>query len=215
VEVLPEGGIFVLSDERIYHSSDDGSTWENWEAIAPLNARTVQFTKLEGIEAGGMQNLYWYGAQSNINTTSDGWRTRHLEWSFGFEIVRSYTYTFFLDRQHMWIYGMNAMYRSTNGGVNWTTVTPSIPQSPRIISSWPQPVSRGGMMSTEIELSRPGLVRIELYDLLGRRWAVVWDAEVTATRRTVQWSTAALERGVYVLLMVTTGGTASGRVVVR
>ncbi|MBN1449195.1 MAG: hypothetical protein JXA28_14810 [Bacteroidetes bacterium] len=215
VEVLSDGGIFVLSDKRIYHSSDDGLTWENWEATAPWNARTVQFTKLEGIEAGANQNLYWYGSQSNINTTTDGWKTRHLEWSFGFEIVRSYTYTFFLDRQHMWIYGMNAIYRSTDGGINWTNVTPSIPQSPRILSTWPQPAPRGGMMSTEVELPGPGPVRMELYDLLGRRRAVLWDAEVTATRRTVPWSTAGLERGVYVLRMVTAAGSASGRVVVH
>jgi photosystem II stability/assembly factor-like uncharacterized protein len=215
VQVLPDGGIFVLSDKRCYHSSDNGSTWEGWEAIAPLNTRTVQYTKLEGIEAGGKQNLYRYGAQSNINTTADGWRTRKLEWSFGFEIVRSYTYTFFLDRQNTWIYGMNAIYRSTNGGINWTNVTPTLPQSPLILSTWPQPVSQGGMMSTEVELIRPGPVRVELYDLLGRRRAVVLDTEVAATRRTVRWSTIGLGRGVYVLRLVAGSGVANAKVVVE
>jgi hypothetical protein len=71
------------------------------------------------------------------------------------------------------------------------------------------------MMSTEVDLTRPGPVKIELYDLLGRQRAVVLDTEVTATRRTVQWSTAGLERGVYVLRMVTGSGAANAKIVVE
>jgi len=215
VDVLRDGSIFVIARDRIYNSSDNGVSWDSWETTAGLyQLNTAQFTKLNGIEISQASNLYSYGTQYNIFTTEDGWRTRHLEWSFGCSVITAGS-IYFLDSLYGWMYGLNSIYRTTNGGINWTNVTPSVPQSPRILSTWPQPVAQGGVMSTEIELTRPGPVNIELFDLLGRRRAVVWDADFTATRRTLQWSTAGLERGVYVLRMVTGSGIANAKVVVE
>ncbi|MGB5075716.1 MAG: hypothetical protein WBQ23_16420, partial [Bacteroidota bacterium] len=57
------------------------------------------------------------------------------------------------------------VYRTTNGGVNWTKETPVLPSSPRIVSTWPQPAASGSAMNTIIDLTQPGSARLELYDL--------------------------------------------------
>ncbi|MGB5075718.1 MAG: T9SS type A sorting domain-containing protein, partial [Bacteroidota bacterium] len=49
---------------------------------------------------------------------------------------------------------------------------------------------------------QPGSARLELYDLLGRRRAVLFDGHSDAARRTVSWSAGGVEAGVYVLRLV-------------
>ncbi len=216
VQILDSGGIFVIAMLHLYYSSDGGASWEDWEpGTLYTTGNTTQFTKQEGIKIRTAQSLYEYGGNSNVYGTSDAWKTQDLQWSFGNHRVNNFSYVYFLDRMRGWIYGMTAIYRTTNGGINWTNITPTIPQTPRIVSTWPQPVMQGRVMSTEIELTRPGPVNIELFDLLGRRRAVVLDTQVDATRRIVQYSTAGLERGVYVLRMVTGSGIANAKVVVE
>ncbi|MBN1449198.1 MAG: hypothetical protein JXA28_14825 [Bacteroidetes bacterium] len=188
----------------LLRSMDGGSTWDSLK----MAAGTYEFTY---IDEHGRGSALGYNARAFLST-DDHWQTHTVQGERYGENPRGIR---FLDRLNGWVSLSRSILRTTNGGVNWTKVTPSLPVSPRILSTWPQPAPQGGMMSTEIELTRPGPVRIEIYDLLGRRRAVVWDAEVTATRRIVQWSTAGLERGFYLLRMVTTAGAASGRVVVR
>ncbi len=214
VEELPDGGTIVFTRESVYYSTDNGDTWEHWPARVTSGA-FVQFSKLAGLGLYGGFQFSDYGSQRDIMSTKDGWRSLHLEGSFGYGGIDSFVFMVFLDKLHGWVYGLNAIYRTTNGGVNWTNVTPSIPQSPRILSTWPQPVTHGRMMSTEVELTLPGPVKIELYDLLGRRLAEVFDAEVEAGRRTARWPTARLDHGVYILRLLTANGTASSKVVVQ
>ncbi len=94
------------------------------------------------------------------------------------------------------------VYRTSNGGVNWTKATPELPSSPRIVSTWPQPATGGSAMNTIIDLTQPGSARLELYDLLGRRRAVLFDGHSDAARRTISWSAGGVAAGVYVLRLV-------------
>ncbi len=191
-----------LGSYFIQRSSDAGFTWDTLDVVQ------------SNIEFSFMQNDgRSIGISGNrLVSTENGWNSYHIEQEiFGPALWNIYS----LDALNSWVTTSMTIMKTTNGGINWTNVTPSLPQSPRILSTWPQPVSQGGMMSTEVELTQPGPVRVELYDLLGRGRAVVLDAEVTATRRTVQWSTAGLERGVYVLRLVTGSGVANAKVIVE
>ena len=191
---------------KLYRSMNGGGTWDSVGVVQ----HNVKFSYIDenGHSVGYIDR---YDGTFWLVSTMDEW------YSFSIEEVYSTAITdiLFLDSRNGFLTTKYSILKTTNGGINWTKVTPSLPQSPRIISTWPQPVSQGGMMSTEIELTRPGPVRIELYDLLGRRRVVVLDAEVTATRRTVQWSTIGLERGVYVLRLVTGSGVANTKVMVK
>jgi photosystem II stability/assembly factor-like uncharacterized protein len=211
--------ILISANKTAYLHFREKGTWR-WNLLKSTNAGISwdsidviqQHVYIGNIDAGG--NSYGMSTISSqaFLSTSDEWRNTTVEGElYGRTVGGIYSRNYNISYAAL----EGSIIKTTNGGINWTNVTPSLPQSPRIISTWPQPVSQGGMMSTEVELTRPGPARIELYDLLGRRKAVVWDAEVTATRRTVQWSTAGLERGVYVLRMVTVDGVASRKVIVN
>jgi len=222
VEAPPElkaQDIIITADKTVYlHYQERGS--DRWKLLKSTNAgahwdsiEVIQYSMMIGnIDQSG--NSYGIGSLGHkfFISSTDEWRTYLVEGEFygyvGYGISSP-------DYYNAWVMTPFAILKTTNGGINWTDVTPSVPQSPRILSTWPQPVTQGGMMSTEVQLTRPGPVNIELLDLLGRRRVVVWDADVTATRRTVQWSTAGLERGVYMVRLVAGDGMASGKVVVN
>jgi photosystem II stability/assembly factor-like uncharacterized protein len=191
---------------KLYRSLDKGVSWDSIDVVQ-------QQIKLSFISTDGQSTGYRdrYDGTYELVSTTDEWRSYTVE-EYSTTAINE---ILFMDANNGFLATQYSILKTTNGGVNWTNVMHSIPQSSRILSTWPQPVSQGGMMRTEVELTHPGPVRIGLFDLLGRRRAVVSDAEVTATRRTVQWSTIGLERGVYVLRMVTGDGVASGKVVVN
>ncbi|MCB2205524.1 T9SS type A sorting domain-containing protein [bacterium] len=215
--ITPNGTVYVqardnssgASVEKMFRSFDHGATWDSVD----VTQTQITFSTIddEGRSCGYAARSIFQGGRPMVSTT-DGWQTFRVEGEMFSDVFQDIR---FIDSDNGYVTTRYSIFKTTNGGINWTNVTPSIPQSPRILSIWPQPLTQGGMMSTEIELIRPGPVRIELYDLLGRRRAVVWDAEVTVTRRTVQWSTIGLERGVYVLRMAAGNGVASGKVVVN
>ncbi|MCB2206643.1 hypothetical protein KQI65_18020, partial [bacterium] len=206
-----EGAVYLHYQERdsrrwnLLKSTDAGAHWDSIDVIqyGMMIANINQSGSSYGL--GSLGNKFFI-------SSTDEWRSYSVEGElYGYAGYGIYSN----DYDVAWVTTQFSILKTTNGGINWTNVTPSLPQSPRIISTWPQPVSQGGMMNTELELTRPGPVRIELYDLLGRRRAVVLDAEVTATRRTVQWSTIGLERGVCVLRLVTGSGVANTKVMVK
>jgi photosystem II stability/assembly factor-like uncharacterized protein len=206
-----EGAVFLHYQERdsqrwkLLKSTDAGAHWDSIDVI--------QYGMMIGnIDQSG--NSYGLGSLGNkfFISSKDEWRSYSVEGElYGYAGYGIYSNNYDVA----WVTTQFSILKTTNGGINWTDVTPSLPQSPRILSTWPQPVSQGRMISSEVELTRPGPVRVELYDLLGRRRAVMLDDEVTATRRTVQWSTAGLGRGVYVLRLVAGSGVANAKVVVE
>ncbi|MBE0645711.1 MAG: T9SS type A sorting domain-containing protein [Bacteroidetes bacterium] len=183
----------------VYLSTNNGTTWESWPAQSGADGEL--FPGLKGVGVTGSSS-HGYSSNRELYRTEDGWRTHSLQWSQSHIVVNSFRQMFFLDEMHGWIFGANAIFRTTNGGVNWTKATPVLPSSPRIVSTWPQPATGGSAMTTIIDITQPGRAHLELYDLLGRRRAVLFDGHSDATRRTISWSAGGVEAGVYVLRLV-------------
>jgi photosystem II stability/assembly factor-like uncharacterized protein len=171
---------------RMNVSTDDGATWSNYP--------TVQ------------EAAYWLSTmhadgtgRSQQSRTSDGWRTVvRADWEYHSSGANAIRRWFFLDRLNAWAMNMNTVFRTTNGGVNWVAATPIAPASAMIASSYPQPASHGERVTTEIN-GIGNVVRLELYDLLGRLRQVLYEGEVHG-RRSVQWRAEALP-GVYILML--------------
>ena len=218
-QTLDAQGIILTGEGMVYLHYQERNSWR-WKLLKSTDAGAhwdsidvIQYGMMIGnIDQSG--NSYGFGSLGNkfFISSTDEWRSYSVEGEFygylGYGIYSN-------NYDDAWVTTSFSILKTTNGGINWTNVTPSLPLSPRILSTWPQPVSQGGMMSTELDLTRPGPVRIELHDLLGRRRAVVLETEVAATRRIVQWSTLGLERGVYVLRLVTGSGVANAKVMVE
>ena len=191
---------------KLYRSLDKGVSWDSIDVVQ-------QQIKFSFISTDGQSTGYrdrYDGTYELVSTTNE-WRSYTVE-EYSTTAINE---ILFMDANNGFLATQFSILKTTNGGISWTNVTPSIPLSPRILSNWPQPVSQGEMMSTEVEITRPGPVKIELYDLLGRRRAVVFNAEVETARRTVQWSTAGLDRGVYILRLLTGSRATFSKVVVQ
>ncbi len=91
---------------------------------------------------------------------------------------------------------------------------PGAPASPLALTVTPNP-ARGEAVATLV-LAEAGAVRVEAYDVLGRRVAVLHDGSLAAGRHEVSWALAGVAPGVYVVrVSVGAGGVAGPRVAAR
>jgi photosystem II stability/assembly factor-like uncharacterized protein len=188
----------------LLRSSDGGATWDSLK-MAP---GTYEFSY---IDEHGRGSALGYNARAFL-TTDDFWQTFSVQGEKYGDNPRSIQ---FLDRLNGWASLSRSILRTTNGGINWTQVIPPLLSSPRILSVWPQPADQGGMLNVQLDIGRPGAVRLEVYDMLGRRRAVVFDAWSDTAQKTIQWSPVELGAGVYILRMLTVEGVASRTIVKR
>ena len=78
----------------------------------------------------------------------------------------------------------------------------------------PNPVRQGGTVEFAFSLAAPTAVRLEVYDLLGRRVATLADAAQTAGEHRLTWVTGAEAAGVYVVRLTAGGHTLARRMTV-
>jgi photosystem II stability/assembly factor-like uncharacterized protein len=213
------GNALVVTDERhvyfeyqpvgtssrmLLRSSDGGATWDS--LIMALG--TYEFSY---IDEHGRGSAIGYRAKAFL-TTEDFWQTYTVQGERYGEVP---TYIRFFDRLNGWASLSRSILRTTNGGINWTQVTPPLLSSPRIVSVWPQPADQNGILNVQFDIGRPSAVRLEVYDMLGRRRAVLLDAWSDTAQKTIQWSPAELGAGVYILRMLTGEGVVSRTFVKR
>ena len=102
-----------------------------------------------------------------------------------------------------------------NGGAAWTLDAPRTPTAAPAGRVLPNPAR--GLAMLELSLPAPGPLRIELYDIAGRRLAVVADearVEAAIVRFALRAPSGPLAPGVYWYRATTTGATVMGRLVV-
>ncbi len=80
-------------------------------------------------------------------------------------------------------------------------------------AAYPNPA--GARVALPLTLAEAGAVRVEAFDLLGRRVALLHDGPMAAGRSEVAWDVGALPSGVYVVRASGAAGTAVQRVVVQ
>lgn len=226
--IITENGEYIAlaytnaMDRVTFFRSSDGATWttqlsdeidlresENLSYVHLLRNRTALYNT-HRFDPSGMTLSSFHSSLDDLQSQSRFF-ARHIDNSFGAPAAAVITAG--ANTAYMAI-GME-LYRTTNGGINWTQVTPPLLSSPRIASVWPQPADQGGMLNVQLDVGRPSAVRLEVYDMLGRRRAVVFDAWSDTAQKTIQWSPAELGSGVYILRMLTGEGVASRTIVKR
>ncbi|HOJ05074.1 MAG TPA: hypothetical protein PK916_13830 [Bacteroidota bacterium] len=85
----------------------------------------------------------------------------------------------------------------------------------RIQALWPQPVDARGVLHVRLELPRSEALRLELYDVLGRRTAVLLDGWNAAGFHTVRYPMAGSPTGTYLLRLAGAHSSTSTRVIVH
>lgn len=85
----------------------------------------------------------------------------------------------------------------------------------RIQALWPLPVDARGVLHVRLELPRSEALRLELYDVLGRRTAVLLDGWNAAGFHTVRYPMAGLPTGTYLLRLASARSSTSTRVIVH
>ncbi|GHB85816.1 YCF48-related protein [Persicitalea jodogahamensis] len=108
------GWIANNNDNRILRTTDGGVSWQPYP-VGMFGLRGVHFT----------DNNNGWAAGFNLRKTTDGgvtWNTVNFGSGNGLSDV------FFLDSSRGWIVGINnVIYRTTDGGNNWTSLSSSFP----------------------------------------------------------------------------------------
>ncbi len=88
----------------------------------------------------------------------------------------------------------------------------AVPRSIALMQNYPNPFA--GATTVPYELDRPGPVRLEVYDVLGRRVATLVDGEQPAGRHTVDWDASGMASGMYLYRIASEGGSETRRMVI-
>lgn len=90
---------------------------------------------------------------------------------------------------------------------------PAIPQRLSLGSPYPQPASES--IRVPLSLDRAGAVRVDLFDLLGRHRATLFEGELEAKTYTLSLPIPIVDAAMYVIRAVSAEGIASRRVVIK
>ncbi|HUT98334.1 MAG TPA: S8 family serine peptidase [bacterium] len=91
--------------------------------------------------------------------------------------------------------------------------TPTVNRT-SLSTPFPNPVSDTATIRFELGGEDGSEVTLAVYDLAGRRVAVLFDGDLAAGRHTVAWDTTGVSVGVYLIRLVTAGGSLTRRAVV-
>lgn len=92
----------------------------------------------------------------------------------------------------------------------WTVKPPEVPQSTSLTRVYPNPFN--AETTVEFELASESTVRVELFDILGRRVATLVDEKKAAGRHSLIWDASGQTSGVYFCRLTTTNYTEATRI---
>jgi hypothetical protein len=92
-------------------------------------------------------------------------------------------------------------------------VPPTSPGERLAVSSWPCPLHGGDPLHLSVRSTRPGLVRAMLFDVLGRRVAVLGPRAASAGSLSIAWFLPSLSPGLYRLRVEMDGEIADATVI--
>jgi hypothetical protein len=143
-----------------------------------------------------------------IAYTSDGGVTWETQVSVdGFQSI------FMIDEEEGWACGdFGILYHTTTGGVTWVREVTETPVQYVVLQNYPDPFNP----STTFSFSIPhaSIVKLAVFDLLGREVAVLVDRKLEPGSHTARWDAAPMPSGVY-LARLSVGGTVVTKKLVR
>ncbi len=196
VEVILTAGI----NSTILRSTDAGESWV--EILSSTEADLFDIALHESGEGLAV------GASGTLLTTTDAgmvWEERSS--SLTESTLRS---ILIVDKDNIWIAGDDGSL-FFNGSGEFTSITdpnPNPGETPSVISlkqNYPNPFNP--TTNVVYELSEPADVRLEVFNVLGQRVALLHDGTQSVGTHTVQFDGSRLTSGVYIVRMTTAGQT--------
>ncbi len=205
LNVWSEKDISIQAKTRSYEgivmrSTDAGASWTVKKARNPA-AYSMQFLFPSGIgylPLGGMSLPYTEDAL--LGRTTDAFESNEISLSFrGAGTAPLLSSFYFLDEMNGWACGYNIIYRTSDGGLNWTSWAPAVKEPALLGDIYPHPASSGEEMniSYRISSSTGRHAMMEIFDLLGRKVETLLDAESEPGLHSIVWRSAGTPPGMY------------------
>ncbi|RPH92275.1 T9SS C-terminal target domain-containing protein, partial [candidate division KSB1 bacterium] len=184
-----EHGWIVGTYNTILHTTDGGNSWVSSPSGWSINWNAVEFIHPDtGWIAGSGGNV--------LVTTNAGatWANEPTGSSNSLLAVSM------VDANHGWTVGNNGVIMHYTG-----IIPPAHTQPNRIVTrfalapNYPNPFNPSTTLSFYLE--RTGVVRLRIFDILGREVAVLTDGERTAGAHRIEWNAAAQTSGMYLAVL--------------
>lgn len=177
----------------ILHTADGGATWTVQHRNTTRSLVDVHFTDTASGWAAGPSSIA--AGVGFVYHTTDGGQVWTSEPSGTTNALLGID---FIDVDNGWISGEGGTILRYTGGSTGTAVEDVPEAGPPIVleQNYPNPFRTATTIRFQVE--RPGAVRLQVYDLLGRRVATLVDGHHVAGVYTIEWSAASEAAGVYV-----------------
>lgn len=233
--VLPDGGVYatyfrdvpeINRDElHVLYSSDLGATWQHWTTKTPVSEYLTIGNAMgpdAAILANGGMLTDVHGEPQNLIlpmqllASTDGMGNAQVILDHALTVnVDNTSYIEKADENTAYYVTGSAIFRITFPEVT-SVQSPKPPPLPLSIAvPYPQPVSPNRVVYIEIDVPIQGRVLTEVFDMLGRRRAIVFDGEIEAGERILNWTPAGLERGLYMLNLRTAHGAVASKIIIQ
>jgi len=187
IHFIDENTGWATSGGEVFHTNDGGETWI-------INETDVSILEMSFIDA---QHGWLTEIKGGVLFTDDGGETFTRQETWNTNTLQDID---FFDLQHGWAVGARgAILHTNNGGISFfEQSTPfNIPSKLILYPNYPNPFNSVTIITFSIP--KASQVKTEVYDLTGRRVAVLCDRHYPAGTYSVQFDGSALASGIYIL----------------
>lgn len=175
----------------IVRTENKGKDWTEIYTNVPISSfrlNGVRHLTREKVVFCGYGGLIFYSTDTGLN-----WTAQESNTQMGLEGLA------FINDKVGVAAGWNGTIIRTNTGGSLAVkrLSGPAPGSVRISEIWPNPISQNSQGFINIEIPRAGTVQLQIYDLLGRELRSLHSGHMDAGSYTVNWSTNALPKGIY------------------
>ncbi len=204
------GNMFVGTAYGVYYSADGGDTWTGLNAAFPIPAVPPEVRNITFDEDGALFVSTWgQGVWSSLD-----WQALALaEFALKVGNVISITATdgmlYMLTESGA---SYSQQYSSSSSSVDIDDLDgDEIPRDYTLSQNYPNPFNP----TTTIEFAMPnsGSVNLTVFDILGRRVAVLVNGKMTAGRHSVSFQASSLPSGMYLYRLTTPAGALTQKMI--
>lgn len=203
-------GVGMNAGHAIYYRSYSGTYWSSIETVdnSIQNVHGLSLALNAGVPAvayaangvikyaGQNQNSTW-----TVHVVDSGEADEPVKLAFAPDASR---WVSWFDRTSDQVKIVHGPTPSGGGGGGGNCGPQGCLEEARMQS--PNPLVSGGAISLDLRLPHPARVRMDLYDIAGRKAAVFGERELSSGRQALRWQPNGLKAGVYMLRVATESG---------
>jgi photosystem II stability/assembly factor-like uncharacterized protein len=201
--------VFPVIRIVMFHSSDAGMTWESYAVDydykgfflgVPFLHNTFASGTGYALEAGASN---YFAREDAVYKTTDAWRTYSIAFAVSIapENIGSGRTLKFFDENHGWLAIGNAIYATSNGGVDWVESNASVPSEALLAPVYPNPASANAAVRIVFSVTgdRSTSITIDVHDIMGRKVRDQYAATALPGRHELRWDARGAAPGVYIV----------------